>query len=202
MVTVMAPTASGFAEHQRFYQWYTGDYLYYLFFFPKAIKLFYFPCVSHLSKENLKEMGPKTDQKKVVAMQEARKEASPDWLAEGGIHSASNPNPGRANTDFDQRRLMIALVAHKTESKIPGPPDMTEREKSPVTSTETAKATSSPAHTAIRHALPEVGFLTGVWWCHCSSRFNLWFHLRFHWWCHWWFHCSSRFHLWFHWWFH
>ena len=65
-------------------------------------------------------------------MQEARKEASPDWLAEGGIHSASNPNPGRANTEFHQRRLMLALVAHKTESKIPGPPDMTEKEKSPV----------------------------------------------------------------------
>ena len=78
-------------------------------------------------------MGPKAEQrKKGAAMQEARKEASPDWLAEGGIHSASNPNPGRANTEFHQRRLMLALVAHKKESKIPGPPDMTEREKSPV----------------------------------------------------------------------
>ena len=78
-------------------------------------------------------MGPKADQKKKgPAMQDTRKEASPDWVAEGGIHSAANPNPGRANAEFDQKRLMLALVAHKVD-KTQGPPSLTEREKSPVT---------------------------------------------------------------------
>ena len=57
-------------------------------------------------------------------MQEAQKDASPDWLGDGMIHSASNLLPGRANSDFDQNRLMLALVAQKV-----GPPEVTEREK-------------------------------------------------------------------------
>ncbi|KAL5463278.1 hypothetical protein EMCRGX_G032165 [Ephydatia muelleri] len=74
-------------------------------------------------------MGPKADQKKKgPAMQDTRKEASPDWVAEGGIHSAANPNPG---------------------------PTKPDREKSPVTTVETAKAANSSAHMAIRHAVPE-----------------------------------------------
>ena len=105
-------------------------------------------------------MGPKADQKKKgPAMQDTRKEASPDWVAEGGIHSASNPNPGRANAEFDQKRLILALVAHKAD-KIQGPPSLTEREKSPVTTVETAKAANSSAHMAIRHAVPEERSLT------------------------------------------
>ena len=108
-------------------------------------------------------MGPKADQrKKGLAMQETRKETSPDWVAEGGIHSASNPHPSRANAEFDQKRLTLALVAHKAENKIPVPPSMAEREKSPVTAVETAKVTNSLAHMAIRHAVPEEGFLTGT----------------------------------------
>ncbi|KAL5503661.1 hypothetical protein EMCRGX_G010645 [Ephydatia muelleri] len=47
-------------------------------------------------------------------------------------------------------------------SKTPGPPEMAEREKSPITADETAKATNSPAQKAIRHALPEEKSLTGV----------------------------------------
>eukprot|EP00731_Ephydatia_muelleri_P003519 Em0001g3519a len=105
-------------------------------------------------------MGPKADQKKKgPAMQDTRKEASPDWVAEGGIHSASNPHPGRANAEFNQKRLMLALVAHKAD-KIQGPPSLTEREKSPVTTVETAKAANSSAHMAIRHAVPEERSLT------------------------------------------
>eukprot|EP00731_Ephydatia_muelleri_P002748 Em0001g2748a len=108
-------------------------------------------------------MGPKADQrKKGLAMQETRKETSPDWVAEGGIHSVSNPHPSRANAEFDQKRLTLALVAHKAENKIPGPPSMAEREKSPVTAVETAKVANSPAHMAIRHAVPEEGFLNGT----------------------------------------
>ena len=108
-------------------------------------------------------MGPKTaEQKKMATMQEAKKDGSPDWLADGGIHSAANPIPGRANTEFDQKRLMLAVVAHKMGSKTPGPPEMAEREKSPITADETAKATNSPAQKAIRHALPEEKSLTGV----------------------------------------
>ena len=115
----------------------------------------------NLRKEISKEMGPKADQKKKgPAMQETRKEASPDWVADGGIHSASNPHPGRANAEFDQKRLTLALVAHKADNKIPSPPGLTEREKSPVTTVETAKAANSSAHMAIRHAVPEEGPLT------------------------------------------
>ena len=83
-------------------------------------------------------------------------------MAGGGIHSASNPHPSWANAEFDQKRLTLALVAHKAENKIPGPPSMAEREKSPVMAVETAKVASSPAHMAIGHAVPEEGFLTGT----------------------------------------
>ncbi|KAL5517448.1 hypothetical protein EMCRGX_G002992 [Ephydatia muelleri] len=91
-----------------------------------------------------------------------QKLTSPDWVAGGGIHSASNPHPSWANAEFDQKRLTLALVAHKAENKIPGPPSMAEREKSPVMAVETAKVASSPAHMAIGHAVPEEGFLTGT----------------------------------------
>eukprot|EP00731_Ephydatia_muelleri_P002756 Em0001g2756a len=91
-----------------------------------------------------------------------QKLTSPDWVAEGGIHSASNPHPSWANAEFDQKRLTLALVAHKAENKIPGPPSMAEREKSPVMAVETAKVANSPAHMAIGHAVPEEGFLTGT----------------------------------------
>ena len=109
-------------------------------------------------------MGPKTaeQKKKMTTMQEAKKDGSSYWLVDGGIHSAANPIPGRANTEFDQKRLMLAVVAHKVGSKTPGPPEMMEREKSPVTAVETAKATNLPAQKAIRHALPEEKSLTGV----------------------------------------
>ena len=72
-------------------------------------------------KSCLIEMGPKADLKKSkhVVMQEARKDASRDWLGDGMIHSAFNLLPGRANSDFDQKMLMLALVAQKVGSKTP-----------------------------------------------------------------------------------
>lgn len=76
----------------------------------KALTLFVIlkSCVS------LAEMGPRPQKKStVVLMQEPRKEASPDWIGDGLVHSDSNPLPGWANSDFDTRRLMLAVVAQK-----------------------------------------------------------------------------------------
>ena len=47
-------------------------------------------------------------------------------------------------------------------SKTPGPPEVTEREKSPVTVTEKEKVPRSQALTTIRHALPEERSVIGV----------------------------------------
>ena len=108
-----------------------------------------------------------------VAMQEPRNKASLDWVGDGFIHSASKPLPYQASSEFDPKRLMLAVMAQKVGSKTPGPPSVSEWEKSPDNVAEKEKSPRILAPITICHALPEETPVTGV-----SLRIRRWTRLQ------------------------
>eukprot|EP00731_Ephydatia_muelleri_P007185 Em0003g1433a len=106
-------------------------------------------------------MAPRI-QTKTGTAQEPRKENSPDWIGDGCIHSASNPIPTRANTEFDPKRMMLAVVAQKIGGKTSGQHESSEREKSPDRDAEREKPPCAAPQIAIRHTLPEEAPIAGA----------------------------------------
>ena len=103
-------------------------------------------------------MAPRIQKK---TAQEPRQEDSPDWIGDG-CHSASNPVPTRANTEFDPKRMMLAVVAQKIGGKTSGQHESSEREKSPDKDAEREKPPCAAPQIAIRHALPEEAPIAGA----------------------------------------